>query len=114
VPIPTLLQGAVVAGLLFAQGWQTAAGWIGGWIAGFIAEQIVEILFIRSNAKATGMAFTSSEINFFNAYRLHADRLGLTRDITVSHDEIASGLWEKCLDDYGTKCPEAVARFSAR
>lgn len=61
--------------------------------------------------KKVGVPFTQSEINFFNAYRLHADRLGISHSIEVSEDEIQSGGWQRCLEDFASKYPEAVARF---
>ena len=72
---------------------------------------IVEPMRMKYYKERVGYPLSQAEINFFNAYRLHADRLGLTRDIEVSDAEVASGGWKACLEDYAQKYPEAVARF---
>ncbi len=58
-----------------------------------------------------GFPLSESEVNFFNAFRLNADRLGLPRSLEVTENEIATGGWEKCLEDYAAKHPEAVTSF---
>jgi len=93
------------------RGWWLIPAWLVGHAAGAILQMGLEFLFVKLYHKLTGQPFTPSEINFFYAYMLHADRLGITRDIDVSDSEIEQGKWYACLADYAEKWPEAVARF---
>ena len=45
-------------------------------------------------------------------YRLHANRLGKTKDITVSDDELKEENWKPVFEDLATKWPEVVQRFT--
>ena len=56
--------------------------------------------------------YTASERYFFNAYRLHADRIGATRDTSVSDSEIDENNWKAPLQWLASEWPEVVARFS--
>ena len=104
--------GLGVATAWIVRGWRFAVFWMVGSVVAFIASMlIVEPMRMKYYKERVGYPLSQSEINFFNAYRLHADRLGLTRDIEVSDAEIASGRWKACLEDYAQKYPEAVARF---
>lgn len=97
---------------LVLRGWEWAVAWIGGYLVAFvIAMMFIEPARMKYYMNRAGFPFSQSEVNFFNAYRLHADRLGLPRSIDVTEDEIASGDWERCLGDYAEKYPKAVARF---
>jgi len=104
----------LVAGLVAAwaaQGWQGPLWWFAGIFASFLARHGVDSVFQFRFYRLLGQPFTAAEVNFFNAYRLHADRLGLARDLQVSDAEIETGDWRECLLDYAVKWPEAVARF---
>jgi hypothetical protein len=107
-----LLVGIGVATAWFMKGWEYAAAWI----IGSVLAYAVSILFIEParmkyyKAKI-GVPLSQSEVNFFNAYRLHADHLGLSNSVEVSEDEIQSGEWQRCLEDFAGKYPNAVARF---
>lgn len=101
-----------VAGSWLLRGWEFAAFWLGGFAAAYIASMfILEPMRMKYYKKSVGYPFGQSEINFINAYRLHADRLGVTRGIEVSNSEVASGEWKACLEDYANKYPEAASRF---
>lgn len=97
--IPWIFHPAVhllIAGVLFAShGWLATGIWIGSLALAWIAAHITEFVFLFFLRSKSGQPFpgTSSEVNFFNAYRLHADRLGLTRDITVSETEVAAAMY---------------------
>jgi hypothetical protein len=101
---------AMVA-LCFVRGWWLIPAWLVGHFGGAILRQVLDFLSAMGYHKLVGQPLTPSEINFFNAYRLHADRLGMTRDIDASDTEIEQGGWYACLADYAEKWPEAVARF---
>ena len=96
------------------RGWQGPLWWVLGIFATTIAvKMILEWGFVALRWRIGGKesAFTSSEVNFFNAYRLHASRMGASQELDVSDEEIASGMWRECLLDYAAKYPEAVNRF---
>ncbi|MFQ5464216.1 MAG: hypothetical protein ACE5E5_16510 [Phycisphaerae bacterium] len=106
-----LIHIPAIITLLLVFGWKDAGCWIAGHVAAVVLAAAIGFYFTKRYFRSTGFPFTSSETNFFSAYRLHADRLGLTRDIEVNDDEMETGLWEECLEDYARKYPEAVARF---
>jgi len=104
------LIGIALAWIL--RGWIFAVAWLGGFIAAYIVVLFfLEGMIMNYYSKRVGYPVTTQEINFLNAYRLHADRLGMPRNLDVPEEEIAAGYWEECLQDYGAKYPEAVARF---
>lgn len=106
-----LLLASLVVGLVFA-GWQGAlAFFLGKLIAGIIGYG-VEFWQIGRYHKLTGHAFTSSEVHFFNAYRLHASRIGVTTDIDLSDEEMEQEHWGPIFEDFAMKWPEVVARFT--
>lgn len=112
IPYTSIIFYVLLLGTLFATlGWIIPALWVVGGIAAWIMTVVAEFACMRRNFRLTGEPLSPSEVNFFNAYRLHADRLGLTRDLTVPDEEIASENWKSCLMDYAAKYPEAVARF---
>lgn len=104
-----LLGIPLVTGMLAS--WNRAAYWVAGYVAAVIAQSIADAMLPARQQRLTGQPFTTSEVDFFNAFRLHADRVGVSRDIDVGDEEASSGGWRKCLEDYATKWPEAVARF---
>ncbi|MBM3211418.1 hypothetical protein FJZ33_04305 [Candidatus Poribacteria bacterium] len=102
---------ASVVGFIFA-GWQ-------GVMAFFIAQVIVMVISlvldfwqVQRYNKLTGYPFTSSEVNFFNAYRLHASRLGITTDIDLKDEEMSEDYWGPVFEDFASKWPEVVSRFT--
>lgn len=72
----------------------------------------IETIQMKKVHSKTGLALTTSEKNFFNAYRLHANRLGKTTDITVSDEELKEENWNPVFEDLATKWPEVVNRFT--
>ncbi len=101
----------VLAVLVFVRGWLSVPIWVAGLVVGGVLRYVLEAALVSRHFKLLGQVLTSSEVNFFNAYRLHADRLGIPSDITVSESEIEDGVWYACLVDYAEKYPESVARF---
>jgi hypothetical protein len=101
--------GLVVASI--ARGWPGAVWWTLGIVAKFVTQFVVEFAFEARLSRLLGEALTAAEVNFFNAYRLHAERLGVTPNLEVSDVEIETDVWRECLLDYAEKYPEAVARF---
>ncbi len=107
------LIGALALILIF-RSWDASVWWITGLLIGGLVRHGIEFLFVWRNKKWIGTPFTSSEINFFNAFRLHADSLGIPNTLEVSDSEIERGEWKKCLIDYAGKYPEAVRRFPSQ
>lgn len=106
------LLAAVGIGLTFrvAGAWGAAFWILGGFVA-FLARESAGIWISKRNFQRAGHAATSSEVNFFNAYRLHAHQLGIALRIRLDDAELESDLWRECLADYAAKYPKAVARF---
>lgn len=106
-----LLIVLCVFGFLVA-GWQSVlAFFVGKYLAWAIA-QVIELIDTRRMYKLSGYPFTASEKYFFNAYRLHASKLGVTTDITVSEEEAEEDNWRTAFTDLATRWPQVVARFT--
>jgi hypothetical protein len=96
-----LATGIGAALMWLLRDWQYAAAWIGGSVLAFVIKFFI---FERIYFDKTGHPVTQAEANFVKVYRQHADRLGLPRSIEVEEDEIRSGEWQRCLQDYEAKC----------
>jgi len=107
-----LLIGLGAAFAWFLKGWEYATAWIVGSMLAFVISMLfIEPSRMKYYKAKIGVPLGQSEVNFFNAYRLHADRLGLSHSIEIAPDEIQSGKWQDCLEDFAGKYPEAVSRF---
>lgn len=84
----------------YQRGWVVALVWIAGLALGFALELSIEAINARRLHRKCGLVLWSSEQDFVSAYRLHADRLGLTRDVTLSDSEAVSEIWRDCFVDY--------------
>ena len=79
-------------------GWQAVLAFFLGKLVAALVSQAFEFLQANRYHKLTGHAFTGSEVSFFNAYRLHASRIGLTTDIDLSDDEMEESHWGDTFD----------------
>ena len=96
----------------FVAGWQSVVAFF---VAKFLAwgvAQVLEFIDTKRMFKLSGYPFTASEKYFFNAYRLHASKLGVTTDIEVSEEEAKEDNWRDAFADLASKCPQVVARFT--
>lgn len=93
-------------------GWFVSAIWVAGNIAAFMIYWTIEFRISKWRCWRVGVPFTLSEISFFNAYRLHADRLGVPHNVDVTEEEVSSGHWKACFADYALNYPAAVQRFA--
>jgi len=96
----------------FVAGWQSVVAFF---VAKFLAwgvAQIVEFVDTKRMFKLSGFPFTASERHFFNAYRLHAFRIGVTTDIDISEEEAKEENWKEPFMDLASKWPQVVARFT--
>lgn len=100
------IAAAVVVGM--SRGWGAAGIWITAVLAGVVLELLLDAVYARRTYRLTGLVLWSSDRSFINAYRLHADRLGVTRDLEVGVDEVLSSAWSDCLADYTSKCPSTA------
>lgn len=102
---------AGIVGFVFA-GWQgVLAFFIGKLVAGLIS-QVLQFRQTRRYHKLTGHPFTASEVHFFNAYRLHALRIGVTTDIDLKDDEMEENHWEPVFQTFAMEWPGVVRRFT--
>ena len=106
-----LLVVTFVVGFVFV-GWQGVLAFYIGKLIAEIISQCLEFWKTKRSHKLTGLAFTSSEVNFFNAYRFHASRIGVTTDIDLKDKETEQENWEATFEDLAKKWPEVVERFT--
>ena len=103
--------GIIITGLLTV-GWK---GTLFYFIVRYTASLIlffIDTWQMKMAHKKTGFAFTASERNFFNAYRLHASRMGVTTNLELEDGELESGKWELPYMMLQLKWPEVTARFT--
>lgn len=93
-------------------GWQAVAAFFAGKIIAFIIGEAIEFWQTNRYHKLTGHALTGSEISFFNAYRLHASRIGVTTEIDLSNDEMEEDHWGTTFHRFAMDWPEVVQRFT--
>ena len=106
-----LLILIVVVGYIMT-GWQgVVAYFIGNFIAWCLIKP-VEFMNSKRYYKLTGHPFTTSEINFFNAYRIHAGKHGITTNINISEKEMEEDHWQATFEDLACQWPEIVDRFA--
>jgi hypothetical protein len=105
------LIAVAIAGSVLG-GWQAVAAFFVGKIIASIVGQVVEFWQTRRYHKLTGHPFTGSEVSFFNAYRLHASRIGATTDIDLSDSEVEEDHWRTTFQRFAMEWPEVVQRFT--
>lgn len=106
-----LLIGLLVFGY-FAAGWQGVLAFVVARVScGFIVWPI-EMWWMRRVHQQVGFPFTASERSFFHAFRLLANRFGVSTDLNVSDQELAPARWEHVLVDLALKWPVVVGRFT--
>jgi len=96
----------------FSVGWQGVVIFFVAKVIAGIVKMAIETMQMKRVHSKTGLALTASEKNFFNAYRLHASKLGKSTDITVSDEELKEENWKPVFEDLATKWPEVVRRFT--
>jgi len=93
-------------------GWQGIVAYLVARVLAFICEQSIEFADTRNAYSEARIVLTASEKHFINAYRLHASRLDKTTDVDVSEDELDEANWGPVFEDFATKWPEIVRRFT--
>lgn len=100
-----------IIGFIFV-GWQGVLAFFVGKIAVMAISQILDFWQASRYNKMVGYPLTSSEVNFFNAYRLHASRLGISTDIGLKDEEMSEDYWGPVFENFALKWPEVVSRFT--
>ena len=106
-----LLASLFVAAYLVG-GWALVLGLISGRIAASIVGGILDIGWMKRTRNQAGFAFTASERSFFHAYRLLANRHGVSTDLSVSSDESAPESWRPTYMRLAIMWPVVVSRFT--
>jgi len=83
---------------------------IGRILAGIICSAIEAFEAKRMHNKF-GITLMGSEKNFINAYRLHANKLGITTDVSATDEEMLEENWIDCFKDLAKKYPQVVNKF---
>ncbi len=106
-----ILAAQVVGGFVFV-GWHgVLAFYLGTWAAS-CCNWMFEFMQAKNIHRQSGLAVFGSEINFVNAYRLHASALGLDTNVDVSEEELCPESWWQAYQQFAEKYPEVVGRFS--
>jgi hypothetical protein len=105
-----LLLAVLVIGFTFS-GWESVLAYFVGLYGAGLVGYAVEWWEMKRVFRLGGVAITSSERNFVNAYRLHASRIGVTIDVDVSEAEMKEGEWRNTLHAFAAAYPEVVRRF---
>jgi hypothetical protein len=93
-------------------GWQGVLAFFIGKLLARVIYYPCEYFVAKRYAKLIGHPLTTSEVNFFNAYRIHASRHGVTLDIDLKEEELEEANWGNCFEEFATEWPEIVQRFS--
>ena len=101
----------IIAGF-FLGGWEVIVAFFLGKIIAVTLGLVVEHLQTRHVYKLTGYPFTASERIFFNAYRFHASRIGITTDVSLNDDELDENYWKATFHKFSLEWPEVVKKFT--
>ena len=105
-----LLVVLIVYGIT-SVGWKGVIAFFVGRIVAELVNLVITFRVMKKIYSETKVPLTTSEIHFFNAYRLHAAKLGKTTDIIVSEEELREENWIECFKELESKWPEVVERF---
>jgi hypothetical protein len=73
-----------------ALGWLAAVAYIGGRVGAGVLNRSLDYGRSRFYMSAIGSPFTGAETNFFSAFRLHAQSIGISTDISTHDHETAA------------------------
>lgn len=93
-------------------GWRGVLAYFAARFVAFVVNWVLSVRETRIYMRKIGEPLTVSERNFINAYRLHASKLGITTDITVSDEEREKENWEPTFMELAIRYPEVVGRFT--
>lgn len=99
------LQMAGTALVYWRHGWPGVVSWVMGWTFMGVLSWYMHRRQRRRYRTHYGFPLDDT---FLLAYRLHARRLGITDDPSMTADEIETGQWRRCLERYAELAPAAV------
>jgi hypothetical protein len=102
----------LVVGFIFT-GWQGVLAYLIGKLAAALVSQVLQFWQTNRYCKTIGHAFTTSEVHFFNAYRLHASQVGITTDVDLSDKEMQENHWGPTFEAFAIEWPQIVQRFTS-
>jgi hypothetical protein len=95
--------------ICFPVSWPILVLWILGHLIALCLCWLLARYLLKPVSVGAGVVISPAEMSFFHAYRIHAERLGLSTDINLSEMEIESEDWKACFLQYALKHPRAVA-----
>jgi len=105
-------EAILIGSALFFAGWKMAVAFVIARIVGQLLYFLVAIIQGRELKRRRGLALPPPEMSFLYAYQVHAARLGLTTDVTLSENEKDEKHWGPPLYDLAAHWPKVVARFT--
>ena len=93
-------------------GWQGLLAFLVGRLVSGLTSCVLECWRAGRYHKLGGYPFSPSEINFFNAYRLHASRVNVTTDIDLDDSELEEEHWGPTFEQFASEWPTVVRRFT--
>ena len=104
------LLAIVICGLVFSS-WQAILVVAFSRFMASILSWVLNIYRSRKVLKASGIVLTLSEQHFINAYRLMAQKHGVTMDIDIQPEETEEEFWMPSLEHLADSWPQIVKRF---
>lgn len=118
-----LLVGLLLYGFL-SVGWKGVMGFLVGRLTAGAVNWVLQFWNAKRLYAKTGQQLFLPELNFLNAYRLHASNTIASppisfqefkkrMDVSMSQEEMKEENWKPCFDDLALKWPEVVRRFTS-
>ena len=120
-----LLHAGASVALWLNFGWPAVGFWFAGAILAVVGSSMIEVICFRFRHRAIingresvadRVIVGSSELYFLHAYRLHANRLGVTKSLAMDPRELEKNPgsdpdWLLCVYDLFGKWPAMAGRF---
>jgi hypothetical protein len=106
-----LLVALLVFGF-FTVGWRGVLAFLVARACCDLLFGVIEFAWSRRAHRMIGFPFTASERSFFHAFRLAANRLGVSTDLHVPDEQLHRSHWEHVFSDLAVKWPIVVSRFT--
>jgi energy-converting hydrogenase Eha subunit C len=101
--------GLLVLGY-FTLGWKAVAALIIGRLISMLVNGIISLIHTKIIYKKLGTPLTAAERNFINAFRLSAEEVGVSRDLSVEENDLEYENWKEVYEYYRNKYPEAAMK----
>jgi len=103
----------LISGMLLVGGKGTLM-FFAGKLIGHLFNSLLELVECWRMHRLTGWGWTTSERNFWNAYRHFASKLGKDLDFTVTDEELLGKNWMPVFDDFAKKYPDLAEKCTIR